>query len=962
MSATVNILPSGATAATSTSRRSPMSWLGVLALVLVFVGALIAFPPLTNASEAVETPTWVKFLGRFHFIALHLPVGVIFLAAFMELCVFLKLKSASYLKPAVTFALEIGAWGAVVAVVFGIFLARRGGLHTAEFYAHQALGIATAVGVIVTLLLKLFVDESGRYLGMYRAAFVTTIFSLSIGAHFGGNMVHGSDYLTKYAPTPVVNLVSTLEKMALMPFEPAKPPQPELPNSLPTPAPVQPVATVTPSAQTGTVYAALVAPILQAKCNDCHNEEKTKGDLRLDTHELILKGGDNADTVVPGDATKSRLITSMKLPLDSDEHMPPEKKPQPSAEEIALLEWWVQQGASKDLKLADAKFPDALQPLVLSMTANTKTGSAGSASPVLLMLADAVAPVDPAIAEAMKLINGSGASLTPVAANTKELRFTALNVAKDYNDENLKTLEPIAGSIVTLDLAKTKVTDAAFSIISKMTQLKALHLEQTAITDAAGAQLKSLPNLEYLNLYGTKVTDKIFTDLESLSKLKSLYLWQTGVTRPAAEAFKAKHPAMVINTGWTEADNAKVVAVIPLPAEAPKTAPAPAASPTPAPAPAAKPADPNAKVYASVIAPILEAKCVSCHGADKAKGKLRMHTFADLIKGGSDGATTVIASNTKDSLLLVRAKLPLDDDEHMPPSDEPQLTKEEQALLEWWISEGASESVTIAAAKKTPEIEGLLAKSVIAAPVAKKVAKEEKPKSTPLTPEEKKVIAEVTAKMTALSASLMPLALDTELLRFGCVNAADKFGDKEIAELAPAAQQIVWADFARSKVTDAALSTVSKMTNLERLHLENTVITDAGLAQLSALPKLTYLNLYGTKVTDAGLEKLKGNKALQKVFVWQTGVTKDGAKKLQDAIPGLVVNTGLSEADIAKLLEANKPPAPPAPAPAKPAEVKPAPAVPAAPAKPAEVKPEAAKPAPPATPPAVPATPAPKAN
>jgi hypothetical protein len=36
-------------------------------------------------------------------------------------------------------------------------------------------------------------------------------------------------------------------------------------------------------------------------------------------------------------------------------------------------------------------------------------------------------------------------------------------------------------------------------------------------------------------------------------------------------------------------------------------------------------------VYSHVIAPIFEAKCVGCHGADKQKGKLRMDTYAALL-------------------------------------------------------------------------------------------------------------------------------------------------------------------------------------------------------------------------------------------------------------------------------------------------------------------------------------------
>jgi hypothetical protein len=111
------------------------------------------------------------------------------------------------------------------------------------------------------------------------------------------------------------------------------------------------------------------------------------------------------------------------------------------------------------------------------------------------------------------------------------------------------------------------------------------------------------------------------------------------------------------------------------------------------------------------------------------------------------------------------------------------------------------------------------------------------------------------------------------------------------------------------------------MVNLERLHLENTQFSDAGLAKLGALQKLEYLNLYGDKVTDAGISKLAAAKALKKLFVWQTGVTKNGATALEGQVPGLKVNVGLSEAEIAKLT-APPPAPPPAPAPAKKEEPK----------------------------------------
>ena len=548
--------------------------------------------------------------------------------------------------------------------------------------------------------------------------------------------------------------------------------------------------------------------------------------------------------------------------------------------------------------------------------------------------ADDKAAADPAVAAAMQKVNATGASLMPIAADAKTFRFTALNVAKEFGDAGLEPLLPIADKITSLDIARSKVTDVGLKALAGMKHLKELHLEGTGITDAGLDQLKDLEELEYINLYSTKVTDAGMARLAALSKLKAIYLWQSGVTKAGVAALKAKLPKAHINTGWTAEDDAKPTAVVAAaaPAAAPAATPAPAAA-KPAAAPAAAPAaggklDPaiaaKAIIYKDVVASIMSAKCISCHGTEKKKGKLQLHDYAAILKGGSDGATTVIAKNIKDSLMIVRANLPKDDDDHMPPSDEPQLTKEEIAVLTWWIENGASETATVASVKAPANVESalavLLAKGL---PKADAVVKVTKPKAKPLTDAEKKQVAEISAKMQALNASLMSLAQDTEQLRLGVINAADKFGDKELALLAPIATQILWVDLSRSQITDAAADTLAKMTNLERLHLENTKITDAGIAKLAALPNLEYLNIYGTKTTDGGIAMLASAKDLKKLFVWETGVTQAGAKALEGKVPGLKVNVGLTAEEIAKLT-APPPAPPPAPAAAKSADGKPA--------------------------------------
>ena len=103
----------------------------------------------------------------------------------------------------------------------------------------------------------------------------------------------------------------------------------------------------------------------------------------------------------------------------------------------------------------------------------------------------------------------------------------------------------------------------------------------------------------------------------------------------------------------------------------------------------------KAKVFDDVIVPVLSAKCYDCHGADKDKGKLRLHTKEALLKGGKDaGAKIIVKGKLDDSELYYRIALPNDDDDVMPPFDEDEphnpVTPQEQKVFAAWILAGAS--------------------------------------------------------------------------------------------------------------------------------------------------------------------------------------------------------------------------------------------------------------------------------
>jgi Leucine-rich repeat (LRR) protein len=111
-------------------------------------------------------------------------------------------------------------------------------------------------------------------------------------------------------------------------------------------------------------------------------------------------------------------------------------------------------------------------------------------------------------------------------------------VGKDFDDNKIALLEPIAEQLLWLNLARTGITDKGIATLEKYTLLTRLHLENTSISDAATVHLSKLSNLEYLNLYATQVSDVSVPYLQKIDQLKKIFLWQTKITPQGAEALR----------------------------------------------------------------------------------------------------------------------------------------------------------------------------------------------------------------------------------------------------------------------------------------------------------------------------------------------------------------------------------------------------------------------------------------
>ena len=291
----------------------------------------------------------------------------------------------------------------------------------------------------------------------------------------------------------------------------------------------------------------------------------------------------------------------------------------------------------------------------------------------------------------------------------------------------------------------------------------------------------------------------------------------------------------------------------------------------------------EAMVYSDVIQPVLQAKCYSCHGKNKQKGKLRMDDSLRLMKGGKDGPV-IIPGNVAKSEMAKRLSLPREDDDHMPPKEKPQPTEQEIALIHWWIAAGAPFDKKVKQLEQPEELKpALLALQKVD---VKRVIVPDLP-SKPVS----KANDEAIKKLKDIGAVVEPVAQNTNYLAANFVTVTNA-GDKEVKMLLPLKEQLIELKLGSTFITDSALEVIAQFKNLMRLQLDRTKITDKGLANLKELQNLRYLNLVGTAVTEKGVLQLKDVKSLRSIYLYQTGVKKSEWNDLKKAFPKTLIDSG----------------------------------------------------------------------
>lgn len=466
-----------------------------LVAALAVIAGAIAFAWLTPL-DAQEHGGLLRLVGRMHPLLIHFPVVLLLLVPALEW--FGRRRPA--LREAAGCLLGLAVPCCLLAVMAGLALARADG-HEGELLRDHRLG-----GVLVTGATALAWSLRGRT--GYGVALLGAIAALIWTAHNGGSLTHGADYLTGPLPAGLKRLLHLKE---------VPPPESYAPD---------------------TVFGAAVRPVLEKHCFSCHGPEKQKGDYRMDTFAALLAGGKSGHAaIIPRDLLNSELARRLALKSGDEKVMPPKRKPRPTAAEIALLRWWIKQGASRDLKLADVK--DAPREVAALLAAGVApAGESGEPAYV-----PRVGDYSALQGEIAGLEKSLGVRLVPVSLRAGDgLILRVRGAEARFGDAELAQLARVAPFVVEAELADTRVTDAGFASLKRFTHLERLHLERTAVSGSALGELRALARLQYLNLCATAVTDEALAKLAPHPGLRQVYLFGSRVTAEGVTRLQPQLP------------------------------------------------------------------------------------------------------------------------------------------------------------------------------------------------------------------------------------------------------------------------------------------------------------------------------------------------------------------------------------------------------------------------------------
>lgn len=462
---------------------------------IFFLQVLILF--LFFFSDRLALPVWLQIAGRFHPAMLHLPIGGIVFVVILEFVQGQIKKKA--LQKISRILVVFTSLTASVTALLGLFLAAQGDYGPEALSQHKNSGVVLS---FLCYLLALAVVHLKRRDILYYGMGIVTAGTVVFAGHTGSILTHGEDFVL--APLKASS-GSTI------------------PGS--------------------SAFQQVIFPILVKKCATCHNRAKAKGHFVMTSMAEFQKGGTHGKEWVPGKPSESRMIQYIHLPLELDDHMPPDGKPQLSKAEIRLLEQWIASGA--DVEKGFAEFDEQDSFLIL--------GTAALAARKQEVLEEKQYDFPATSDQILQKMNTPFRSVFPLYQKSPALQADFF-IRESFNPSSLEALKEIKDQLVVLNLSKMPVTDNDLKVIATFTNLEKLNLNYSRVEGSGLPALQSLKHLSSLSLAGTSVTSSSLEPILKMASLRELFVWNTKISEEEKAQIAAAHKGISIVTTQFKGD------------------------------------------------------------------------------------------------------------------------------------------------------------------------------------------------------------------------------------------------------------------------------------------------------------------------------------------------------------------------------------------------------------------------
>jgi hypothetical protein len=284
--------------------------------------------------------------------------------------------------------------------------------------------------------------------------------------------------------------------------------------------------------------------------------------------------------------------------------------------------------------------------------------------------------------------------------------------------------------------------------------------------------------------------------------------------------------------------------------------------------------DSTATLYERAIGPLLQQKCLSCHGPEKEKGNLLLNSPDHILKGGEHGSI-LIGQNNKKALLLERLFLPFADEKHMPPEGKLQLTKEELSLLSYWILAGGILEVQMNELTPSDSLFLLADHWIPSIPYSD---------GPPQTFPDLKAYNSNYCTVNYSYAGSRDIEVSFYQKKF--------YAHENLKRLAPIQSQIVSLNMQNMPLQEEDIAFIAQCSQLQKLNLNYTQLSADQLIPLKKLTQLKSISICGLAYDENTWPAFFENAPFDEVHLWASSLNAPQIDKIRSAYPQINFTVG----------------------------------------------------------------------